>query len=296
MKKLFLVIAAVLAIPVLSGCSTVSTDANQIALHYNAGPMSSSKFDSCVPASKREFNGPFDQYFFYPTDQRFVDATGAENSDFGAVTVVSKDNVEMQIPVTVNFFLKTDCETLRKFHESVGKRFAAYNTQASDTMSPGWKEMLRVIIYQPMDTTLDRIAQGYKWRDLYNDPGAKSAIEKAVNENIASLVERQTNNQEFFSGWSALVQKPTPKNNDLAAAIAAEQNNVASAQAAEAKARADRAAAEAQIAVARAEAAKKQAEIKGYGGFENYNRAKCVEAGCNPYQPTYVFPGQPASK
>jgi regulator of protease activity HflC (stomatin/prohibitin superfamily) len=289
MKKILAVIVAVVGLMFMTGCSSVSTAADQVALHYEGGSFSSKKFAGCVPTSKKDYAGPGDSFFVYPTNQRFVDATGGDNSDFGAITVVSKDNVEMRIPVTLNFYLRTDCDTLRSFHETVGNRFQAY--MDGDTTGDGWKNMLRVTVYQPMDTTLDRIAQQYNWRDLYNKPEVKAEIEKSLNENIEAIVRRQTNNRDFFNNWSALVQKPTPTNAELSNAIAAEQNNVESAQAAKAKAEADIATARAQKALAEAEAAKKRAEIAGYGGFENYNKNQAVEKGLNPYQPTYIVSG-----
>jgi regulator of protease activity HflC (stomatin/prohibitin superfamily) len=289
MKKALAVLVAVFGLMFMTGCSSVSTAADQVALHYEGGSFSSKKFAGCVPNSKKDYAGPGDTFYTYPANQRFVDATGGDNSDFGAITVVSKDNVEMQIPVTLNFYLRTDCKTLREFHENVGNRFHAY--MDGDSTGDGWKNMLRVVVYQPMDTTLDRIAQQYPWRDLYNKPEVKAEIEKALNENIADIVKRQTNNQDFFDNWSALVQKPTPANQALREQVAAEQTNVASAQAAEAKARADKAAAEAQVAVAKAQAASKAAEIKGYGSVDEYNKRQAIEHGLNPYQPTYVVNG-----
>lgn len=287
------IVLVVLAMALSGGCSVVSTEPDQVALAYEDGPLESKKFGGCYASSKREFDGPYDKHFLYPTNQRFVDATGGEQSDFPAIRVVSRDNVELAVPITINFFLNTECQQLRRFHESVGSRFRAY--MDDDELSPGWTRMLDVIIRQPLDTTLDRIAQNYPWRSLYNDPEVKVAIEKAVNENIEAIVRRQTNNNDFFNNWSALIQKPTPTNDDLVRAIAAEQTNVANAQAAEAKAKADRAAAEAQVAVQRAEAAKIAERVRVIG-IQGYLQELAIEKGINPFQPSYgaavVNPGQ----
>ncbi len=286
-----IVVVVILVITVASSFTNVSTAADQVALHYRGGPLSSKKFADCVPISTRKWHGPGDRHYLYPTNQRIFEATGAKNSDGDVIKVVSKDNVELSVPVSINFTLKSDCQTLRRFHETLGNRYLAF--MEGDTTSDGWRNMLRIVVQQPLDTTLDRIAQNYEWRKLYNDPAVKSEIERQVNEQIASIVKRQTNNEEFFHGWSALVQKPIPTNADLVQAIAAEQNNVAQANAARAKAEADEAAARAQVAVARADADKRQAEIAGYGGIEQYLKAKCIERGCNPYQPTIIGPGAP---
>jgi len=283
-KGLVAAFGAILLLTV-TGCSSVSTASDQVALHYEGGAVSSKKFAGCVPASKKDYAGPGDTFYSYPTNQRIFDATGGEDSDGNVITVVSKDNVELAVPISVNFTLKTDCEILREFHQTIGNRYQAY--MDGDKTSEGWNKMLRLVIQQPLDTTLDRIAQNYNWRDLYNKPEVKTAIEKQVNEQLSAIVSRQTNGKEFFDNFSALVQKPTPTNQALKDNIAAEQNNVASAQAAEAKARADKAAAEAQVAVARAQAESRKAEIAGYGTAEEYNKAKAIEKGLNPYQPSY---------
>lgn len=294
MRKMKIWGGAIVLALVATACGTVGKTApDQIAIHYSDGMWENQEFKDCLQPSKRERTGMGDVYYYYPANQRFLDATGGPNKDFDPITVVSKDNVELRIPITVNFFLKTeDCNVLRTFHEQVGRRFEAWMGEGDTKTSDGWKRMLDVIIRQPLDTTLDRIAQGYNWRDLYNDPQAKTEIERQVNEQIATLVKRQTNNEEFFRNWSALVQKPTPVNQDLANAIAAEQNSVADARAREAKARADRAAAEAQVAVARAEAAKERELIKVLG-LEGYLRLKAIQAGMNPFQPQY---GQPVKE
>lgn len=282
---------AVLAVSA-TGCASVSTAADQVALHYEGGAFSSKKFADCVPVSKKDYAGPGDSFYTYPTNQRIFEATGQKDADGDVIKVVSKDNVELAVPVSVNFTLNTDCKTLRKFHETIGNRYQAY--MDGDQTSDGWRRMLRIVVQQPLDTTLDRIAQQYEWRDLYNNPEVKTAIEKQVNDSIAQIVKRQTNNEEFFGGWSALIQKPTPTNEDLAKAIAAEQNNVAQANAARAKAEADLAAAKAQLAVQQAEANKQRALIAGYGSVEAYLKSLCIEKGCNPYQPTYIVSSAPA--
>lgn len=294
MKRIFGVIAGVIALAfVATGCSSVSTDTDQVALHYEGGQFSSRTFSSCVPVSKKSWFGPGDHYYVYPTSQRVYDATGREGAESQPFKVVSKDNAELTIPVSVNFTLKTACDgkksILVKFHNAFGNRYHAYwdSGDSSDEVPAGWITLLNKVMGQPLDTTLDRIAQEYNWRDLWNNPQVKLEIEKQINENLATLVKRQTGGVQYFEGFSALVQKPEPTNPDLTAAISSEQAGVAQANSAKAQADADTAKAQAQVAVAKAEAAKKQAEIDGFGGIENYLKFQCIQAGCNPYQPSY---------
>lgn len=283
MKKFAIPAIAAAAVISLAGCSSVSTAADQVALHYKGGSMSSKTFEKCVPNSKKEWDGPGDSHFSYPASQRVYDATGTEGAESQPFTVVSEDNAELQVPVTVTFTLITECQTLREFHERLGNRYGAY--MDGDDTTDGWVRMLNLVIGKPLDTTLDRIAQEYTWRELWNDPTAKTAIESEINADLAALVERQAGGV-YFEGFSALIQKPDPINAGLKDAIAQEQTSVAKSKAQEAQAKADEARALAEIAVAEAEASKRKAEIAGYGSVENYLKAKALEKGINPWQPS----------
>jgi hypothetical protein len=279
-------LALVVAALALSGCSNVSTGSDQTALHYKAGPLSSTKFANCVPASERNIDGPADKHFTYPTSQRTYDATGGKGAESGPFTVVSKDNAEMRVPVTVTFTLKADCETLRKFHERLGNRYAAYDDGA------GWAEMLNFVIGKPLDTALDRTAQGFNWRDLWNNPATKTELEKAVDGALATLVERQAGGV-FFDIGEVLIQKPEPTNGALKDAVATEQAAVAQANSAKAKADADRVAAEAQIAVAKARGAALAAEKAALG--EDWIKKYAIDNKITPW-PSPVVAGQAAPK
>lgn len=281
MKKSTAIIAGVAALA-LSGCSSVSTAPDQVSLHYKGGSFSSRTFSDCVPASTKDWNGPGDDHYSYPASQRIYDATGGEGAESAPFTVVSEDNAELQIPVTVTFTLITECGVLREFHERLGNRYGAY--MDGDDTTEGWVRLLNTIIGKPLDTTLDRIAQEYTWRELWNDPKAKTAIESEVNADLAALVERQAGGI-YFDDFQALIQKPNPINQGLKDAIAQEQTSVAKSNAAKAQAEADEARALAEIAVAEAEAAKRKAEIEGFGSVENYLKAKALEKGINPWQP-----------
>jgi regulator of protease activity HflC (stomatin/prohibitin superfamily) len=292
MKRATIAIAALLAF-VLTGCATASTGPDLMAVHYEGGAVSEKKFKDCLDPSSRSGFDPGDEFYAYPTRQVSYDATGGDDAERGRFKVVSKDNAELFVPVTVTFRLKTDCKTLRKFHETVGARNAAYfDANGNSSEYPdGWVKLLNYVIGKPLDTTLDRVAQDYNWREVWNNPDVKVELEKAVNDGIDEMVARQAGG-EFFEDFSVLVMKPDPVAEGLKAAIADEQTKVAQAQAAQAQAKADQAKAEAQVAVARAEAAKKQAEIRGFGGIDAYLRALCIEKGCgNPWQPTYLFGG-----
>lgn len=287
-RPAFALLALALAALTLSGCSSVSTDSDQTALHYKAGPLSSTKFANCVDPSNRNIDGPSDKHFSYPTSQRTYDATGGDGAEAQPFTVVSKDNAELRVPVTVTFTLKADCETLRAFHERLGNRYAAYN---GGDDGKGWAKLLNFVIGKPLDTTLDRVAQGYEWRDLWNDPATKNQIEKAIDTDLALIVKRQAGG-DFFEIGEVLVQKPDPVNPELKNAVASEQAAVAKANSARSEADAQRLAAEAQVAVAKANAAQVAEQVRVLG-VDGYIRKYAIDNGVTPF-PNPVVAGQAA--
>ena len=287
----------------LTGCSSVNTPPERVALHYSGGSLSSQKFQDCIPASTRDFKGPGEQFYQYVTQQVIYDASSEDGAERGRFAVVSKDSADLLIPVSVTLTLVTECNTLRQFHETLGKKYAAYWTgEEQDGESPGgWVKMLNTVIGKPLDATLDRIALNYDWQAMRSDPKVKADIERQINDEIAELVERQAGGV-FFENFSALVQKPDPVDPALLSAIAQKQARVAQAEAQEAEANAQVETAKAQERQARAEAARQRAEILGYRlpgmtpaeALRAYNEAKAIESGQNPYQPQYVIPGTPA--
>lgn len=301
MKKSKIAALAVLgvgAVIVLSGCTSVSTEPDQVALHYEGGAFSSKKFSSTVGASTKKWFGPGDKTYIYPLGQRSFDATGGPGSEHDPYTSSSKDSVELATPMSVTFSLRDDNGSLRSFHEQIGIKYQAFYDDDPKTpdseISPGWQKMLAFYMGQSLDTTVDRVLAGYDWRQAYNDPAVRVEIQTAVQNELPALVNQKmnaVNTGGYFDNYQVQVQRPVPTNQQLKDNIALAQNQVASAQAAKAKADADLATVQAQIAVQQAEANKKKADISAYGSVTEYNKAQAIEKGINPYQPTYVVSG-----
>ena len=102
---------------------------------------------------------------------------------------------------------------------------------------------------------------------------------------METLVDRQARGH-YFEGFTVLVKKPSPIDKELVASINESQKLLAVSEQAIARARADVARADAEVKVAKAQAAKRRAEIEGYGSTEAYLKAQAVEKGLNPWQPT----------
>lgn len=272
-----------------TGCSSVNTAPDQAALHYEGGSVQSQKFKGCVDPSTREYNGPGDKHYVYPSNQRTYDFTGKEGSDAGVISISTKDVIPMAVPGLVRFQLNTDCEVLRKFHELIGNREQAYFDDSANP-SDGWRKVLDQFIGRQIDATLDREALAYNWREIYTDPTVKAKLEQSLDKSLQELVNANTEGDEqFFNILSVQIQKPEPPQ-ELLAALTGEQTKIASANASKAEAEAQVATELARLALEEARAAARQAEIAGYGSAEEFNKAKAIEKGINPYQPTYVVP------
>jgi hypothetical protein len=276
--------------------STVSTGPDQVALHYKGGAFTSERFSDCILSSNRVFDGPGDGHFAYPASQTNFVFDNAGMTDGAAVTFVTKDGIEMTVEGVANFLLNTDCKpteiggttfeggVLQRFHELIGKRYAAYMTN-DGFRSDGWREMLSVYIARPLDTAIDRAGQNYTYTELYTDPAKKAQWEQSVLTQLPDLVNRQTDGEvEFFLNFAITLQKPEPPQS-IKDELIKQQAAVAAAKAAQAEAESREAAALAQVEVEKAEAKKIAARIAVLG-IEGYLQQYAIDKGLNPFQPS----------
>lgn len=285
------IITGVAGLGIMTACG-YNVPSDMVAVHVGSGPFESKKIKGCVNPGERALTGN-DKYVLLPgpSNQREFDATGQKDSDAGVMTSVTKDNVLMNIPVTVRFSIKGDCENLKAFYTNYIRRYGV-EFKEDGSYNDKWDSVVRKLVGDPADATLDRIVQNYDWRKVWNDPGTKTEIEKKLQEALSSnnSLMVQTANGDYFDGISVVVGQPAPARQELADAVSLEQTNVAKAQSSEAQAKADTAKARAEVAVAEAEAAKKRAEIAGFGDIDSYLKAKMIANGLNPYQPSYGAP------
>jgi regulator of protease activity HflC (stomatin/prohibitin superfamily) len=255
----------------------------------------------CI-APERSQNEITNEVYRYPARQISWDATGDPGSERGPYVVVSsaKAPADVNVPVVVTFDLTTDCEKLKQFHRDFGTKYSGWLNE-DGTVSLGWTELLNYVVGQPLQDTLNAVAQNYTWKEIWNDDSVRSKFRDALTKSLPGASKARTDNTEFFTNFQVTVLKPTPVNPELKAAIEREQAAVQNAQATQAqgvaeanaktaKAEADIKAAEAETRVAEQEALKRAAELKGYPTPDDYLRALAIEQGLNPYQPTYVVP------
>ncbi|NUT42277.1 MAG: hypothetical protein HOV86_20055 [Thermoactinospora sp.] len=241
-KALWLALAAVVVLGfAATGCSRVSTETDEVVLHYAGGPFEAIAFEKCVnPSSGLTLLGPGDTGYSYPFGQRSFDFSGVEGAESGAISVVSRDNVQMTVAGSATFTLNTECKVLRQFHERIGRKYGAY---FEDGQSEGWTKMLNFYFKQPLDRAMDAASQEFEWKKLFNDPQVKQQWELRVGQ-LAREYIREAAGAEYFCqplyagtgdcGDVVLtIQKPQPPDSlieALAAEQAAKQQNLAQQQ------------------------------------------------------------------
>lgn len=308
-RRTGLVIAGLAMVMGTTACVGPRPEQQTIALQFEGGAIipTAQKFIKCVPGGQRgnhDFGG---HTYTYPGDQRVIDFTGAEGGDRGPIQVLSKDGVELAVPGQLQYYLNTECNgegeegaknsPIVQFHLNLGRRYDASFNDGPNNIPDGWRVIQRLYLETPLETAMDRVSQEYLWRDLVFNPQVKAEWEKKVLALVPDLVNRTTpTDVEFYNRFQPLIGVPTlvgEAGKQAQQAIVNGQRLVAEAQAKEAQAKAEEAAARAQIAVARANAEAKRQEVAAYGNIQEYNRAKCIEKGCNPYQPTIIYGGAP---
>ena len=312
--------AAAVALGVLTGCSTVSTEPDQIALHYSGGSFSSKEYKGCIPVSKRDTSGPSESYFVYPdsaSQRDFTADTSKADREADTITVNSKDGQELAVPMVVTFNLNSDCSprkvdgkeykggVLQFFHERHANKRAAYwnadteGTARADGAPAGWISLLQFGVGIPLDRAADRLARDYTVNELWTLPDARVKFETQLNQDLSALIDSQmgtvntdTGVEHFFDNIKVSVGQPTPTNQALRDAVASEQAAIAQANAATKKAKADELVAQAEVAVARARAEASKAELDALGP-DVWIRKYAIDHNINPW-PAPVVAGTAA--
>lgn len=229
MKKIFALLAALALGITMTGCSTQSSDSDQVGIVYDAGSLSSKTFQECIDQGARTFSGPGDDGYSYPAGQRTYAFTGGEGADAEPVSVSTKDNVEMTSAGVVTFTPDLSCKPTKdwpggmrqRFHETIGNKYKAYEDE-------GWGRMLGVYIGQSLQRAMNEATAGRPWKALYNDPATKREWEKKVAELLPGYVKGMAG-EDFFVNISVSIQKPKPPAEVLRALeaeqVAVTQNN-----------------------------------------------------------------------
>lgn len=218
---------------VLTGCSTVSTGAQEVALAYGGGSFDSANFVKCYGGGfKSTTEGASDTYRYYPTGQRDFSFGSGEGLDSAALTSTTRGAITLQVEGTVKFTMNLSCElfdqkdedgkkiktwpggTAQFFHELIGSKDFdgghAYNEEGSQSYGPGWSGMLRQYMGFAVNRVVDDSALTFTREELTTDPVAKSNWEQAVTDTLPDVLKGMTGNVEIFRIEKVLLQRPEP--------------------------------------------------------------------------------------
>lgn len=202
-KRILIAIVAILSVFAMSSCSSVSTEPDEVAVHYAGGSFSSKNFKGCVDTSTREYNGPGDNHYVYPAGQRTFSFTGAEGSERGPIAVTTKDGQEVLVPGFVTFTLKTDCDTLRDFHETIGMKYKAYKDGG------GWDDFLNDYVNTPLDSAMNKASlDADGWYALYSNSSVQAKFEEDVKASLPDEVTKALG-EDFITINAVQISKPT---------------------------------------------------------------------------------------
>lgn len=203
-------IVVVVMVVALFSVTRFSTQPDQAGLHYSAGPLSNTEFSKCILPSQRVWDGPADDHFAYPAGQRSYSfgggAEGAATTEAAPIVTLTGDPLEVTVRGVVSFHLETaDCDTLRQFHEKLGRDKRAY--MVGGEISDGWREVLDIYFGQALQKAINEASQTTGWSALYTDPAVKSQWENEVKAKLPGYIS-QAMGGNYFVIDGVTIQKP----------------------------------------------------------------------------------------
>lgn len=246
-KKIGVALGGAALVAGLTACSEVYTSASEVALEYEGGAFDGKNYVACHPPGTHEYPGPGNTFAYYPNGQRDFTFSNAKDavSDMAALTATTKDNQEVLVNGTVKLTLSTDCREftdptgkkwpggkLQFFHELIGKKYQAYNSDGDQAQGKGWSDMLQNYVGAALDRAVDNEALNYEMLQLYGDTTSKRNWENDVLKELPTILKQLTQGVDVFKINAVLLQKPTVRG-EIADALSAKQAAVLRAEAAD---------------------------------------------------------------
>jgi hypothetical protein len=307
-KRLALAVAGgAVMLTALTGCSKEYVDDTMVALQYSGGIGEGGKFKDCLTSGNAIRTD--DAIYRYPTTQRQDDfntdrykANDPDAADNKDITATTKDGVVVYIRGNQNFGLVTDCKTIQKFHEQIGKTRKAYFNE-DGTYNGGWITTMNYYITPAVIARWRDAISQHDIKELWPSTGLYTDLTEEVNgdpsqtDSMQYDVDTRTEgNTQFYDRLTfTLTQidvgeeykdQYNQRQQAQTAADTAQLNKTAQI----AQAQADKAV---RVAQAEADAAEKHEQIIAYQGpgmsfadaVRAYNEAQAIAAGINPFQP-----------
>jgi hypothetical protein len=216
-RRVVLAVAALIALLGLTACGVAAQTApDEVALRYSGNDIAleAEKFVQCYAPSESDRGGFGDKVYTYPAGQRTFKFSKDQGADSPPLSVTALGGITLEVSGTVTFTPQfQNCDTLRDFHERIGRKYGAYLRGEDDATTTvvegaeGWTTMLNTYVKDPTERALDNASLGYDPFKLTTDPTTKSGWEAAALEGIP-LVMKQQSGGEFFKIDSVLLQAP----------------------------------------------------------------------------------------
>lgn len=216
------------------------TNADVVAISYGAGPFEGHKFQRIVgPASGLTFNGWFDDWYEYPTTLRNYIASKDPNegdraqADF--IPCGDKDKVEEQVQLLASFKLNTTNRVLRKFHETIGLKYHAWNGGEYQGQN-GWDAMLNDNVRNPLENAVNKACRKFTTDQIRSGEGVLDQIAQAITSSLKDDVNA-TLGADFFCGpgfqrgrpacpnFQVIVKSIVPTDASIVASYAAQKSS-----------------------------------------------------------------------
>jgi regulator of protease activity HflC (stomatin/prohibitin superfamily) len=243
MKKIIgLIVMLMFGALVLSGCSGVNTQPDEVALEINGGALRATSIGQCYNPSTKAYDAWGNTHPVFPAGQRDFDFRGGEGAEHEPFDVVSKDIVTMKVSGVASFYLNTDCDTLKSFYKNIGIKFQPSMEDGKTT--DVWQLMLNKYMASQIDKALDAASKKYGYEQLYSDPNVKETWE----DTVATLAQKNITDYakgNYFIDFTFNINTPEPPD-EIVKALNAKQQAVVDGEAKVAAAVADNEAAKAQ--------------------------------------------------
>lgn len=219
-KKIITLVVATLALT--TACSSVSTNASEIAVQYGGGSWDSANFVACYGSGYRSnTNSGSDTYKYYPIGQRDFSFGDDKGLDSAPLTATTKDTQSIKVTGTVKFTMNLSCQqfkdptgktwpggTAQYFHELYGDKDHAYNEEGGQAFGDNWSEMLRQFMGFAVDREIDDSSTTLTLNELVTSADKKDAWENAVQESLPATLKSLTGGVEIFKVNEVLLQRP----------------------------------------------------------------------------------------
>jgi len=209
MKRILIVLAVVLGILGITGCSSYSPDTDQTAVEQDGYVFikTDKTLVGCHQPGQSGYGGVGNDMFYYPAGQRTYSFTGNSGSEEKPVSVVTSDGQTLEQPGFIKFTLTSNCKDLWDFHRKVGLKYHAYS-EDSGKESSGWDNFLNDYLATALNSALNDATGSVGWRTLYQDASQRTKIESGLTKVVQDRVNESLGSSEWIKVTGVTLAKP----------------------------------------------------------------------------------------